>query len=612
MINKKTVSSPLSAYCGIINNKNKISACFLIKDNFEYLSFELKNENDRKKIPARLSKIAKNKNLKIVAASLAGFNDFETLGTSMWLKHDIVPIYYNKEFKKTKKDLKKVAIFVKNHFNEKDMPKIFLGKDGDIKAQFLTDLKSYKKNTNGKNWKILLETAKECKEQKLKIAFINSTATGGGVALMRHALIRLSSLLKVDVSWHVMTPNSEIFNITKKKFHNVLHGVASYDIMLDDNDKKIYNEWIKKNFQLLKNSLLKKDVIIVDDPQPSGLISLLKKHKPNIKIIYRSHIQIYSKSIDEKSPQSINTWNFIWRNVRLADLFVAHPVENFVPKCVNKEKLIYMPASTDPLDGLNKKLTKKQKKYYINIFNDILASSGNEPLDAKRPYIIQVARFDPSKGIPDVIESYRKLRKKLLKMEITPSQMPQLLIIGNGAVDDPEGVPILEETRRTIEMDSYKKFAHDIKVARLPHYDQLLNTLLDDSLIALQLSHKEGFEVKVTEALMKGKPVIAYKTGGIPLQISNGKTGYLIKKSKTTNVANKLLELFTNKDFYREMSNSAKQNINPDYLTVNQLCKWLFLSLYLMNVKKENYGNNNIEQLIKKYSQELNLKLKIQ
>jgi trehalose-6-phosphate synthase len=30
-------------------------------------------------------------------------------------------------------------------------------------------------------------------------------------------------------------------------------------------------------------------------------------------------------------------------------------------------------------------------------------------------YIIQVARFDPAKGIPDVIESYAEFRRRLAK-----------------------------------------------------------------------------------------------------------------------------------------------------------------------------------------------------
>lgn len=47
----------------------------------------------------------------------------------------------------------------------------------------------------------------------------------------------------------------------------------------------------------------------------------------------------------------------------------------------------------------------------------------------------------------------------------------------------------------------------------------------------MQLSTKEGFEVKVTEAVRKRIPVIASKAGGIPLQIREGINGWLHEPS---------------------------------------------------------------------------------
>jgi len=98
-----------------------------------------------------------------------------------------------------------------------------------------------------------------------------------------------------------------------------------------------------------------------------------------------------------------------------------------------------------------------------------------------------------------------------------------------------------------LNMDTYKPIARDIKVAKLPHYDQILNTLLRGSLMSLQLSLREGFEVKASEALAKGKPVIAYKTGGIPLQVKHGLTGYLVKRGDTAKVADYMYTLLNDK-----------------------------------------------------------------
>lgn len=590
-----------SAYLGLSKHGKKIYFAYKYKGIYEEGRLDLTSENYHQELLRRIEDLAKKKNIKIYAAGLVGFNDFEDIATKLWQKLDIVP----KEKKSQTKENKRKALLAcksaKSLFSEDLIPNNFLDKYGAVYEQFLSDLNSYKKIAKADDWSKIEKISNKCREKNLKVAFINSTAAGGGVALMRHALIRLYSLLKVDVKWLVLIGDSRIFNVTKKKIHNVLHGVAAPDIILSQEDKDLYNDWIDKNFIKLKKALSKLDVVVIDDPQPSGLIPLIKKAFPNIKIIYRSHIQIYSKLIDKGVEQNKNTWDFVWNNAKLADIFISHPIKRFTPKDVPEAKVLYMPATTDALDGLNKKIRARDRKYYYNIFNSILVKSGLEPLDLKRPYIIQVARFDPSKGIPDLVESYRKLRKNLFKKGVPDKEMPQLVIVGNGANDDPESLPIYEEIMHTIDMDTFKKFKNDIKVARLPHNDQLLNTLLSGGTIALQLSHREGFEIKVTEALMKGVPIVAYKTGGIPLQINEGETGYLVKRGKTKEVAQLVEKLLYDKKLYKTISKQAKEQINDDYLTINSAYRWLFLSLLLSYKSDLKLTSRDFKDLENKY-----------
>jgi glycosyltransferase involved in cell wall biosynthesis len=134
-----------------------------------------------------------------------------------------------------------------------------------------------------------------------------------------------------------------------------------------------------------------------------------------------------------------------------------------------------------------------------------------------------------------------------------------------------------------LQSQRYASLAADVKLGRLPHLDELLNTLLRKCTVALQLSVREGFEVKVTEALMKGKPVIAYRTGGIPLQIHDEENGFLIDPGDTTHIATHLFELLTNQTTYQRMSNAASDLSNTqDYLTVSNAICWLFLACWLL------------------------------
>jgi len=82
--------------------------------------------------------------------------------------------------------------------------------------------------------------------------------------------------------------------------------------------------------------------------------------------------------------------------------------------------------------------------------------------------------------------------------------------------------------------------------------------------IALQLSTREGFEVKVSEALHAGKPVIASRTGGIPLQIQHDKSGYLCEVGDNDQVATHLYDLHTDEKLYDAVSNFARKNASDE------------------------------------------------
>jgi len=195
--------------------------------------------------------------------------------------------------------------------------------------------------------------------------------------------------------------------------------------------------------------------------------------------------------------------------------------------------------------------------------------------------VVQVARFDPAKGIPNVIDSYCKFRNLLKEKspDLSEEEHPQLLLCGHGAVDDPDASIIYDQIMQQLASEPYNVYAKDIIVMRLPPSDQLLNALMANSRIALQLSTREGFEVKVSEALHAGRPVIACRTGGIPLQIEHGKSGYLTTPGDNEAVALHLYDLYTDEALYREMSQYAKTHVSDEVSTVGNAAAWLYLAV---------------------------------
>lgn len=124
------------------------------------------------------------------------------------------------------------------------------------------------------------------------------------------------------------------------------------------------------------------------------------------------------------------------------------------------------------------------------------------------------------------------------------------------------------------------------RVGHLAYSFIVLNALMSNSKIALQLSTREGFEVKVSEALHTGKPVIASRTGGIPLQIEHGKSGYLCNPSDNEAVAGHLYDLYTNDVLYQTMSDYAKTHVSDEVGTVGNSAAWLYLAvMYTRGIK---------------------------
>ena len=191
-------------------------------------------------------------------------------------------------------------------------------------------------------------------------------------------------------------------------------------------------------------------------------------------------------------------------------------------------------------------------------------------------YIVQIARFDPSKGIFDVVEAYHKFHQRLISAlpDIRP---PKLLICGHGSVDDPDGVIVYDNVVAYIEHNL--AYIRDmICVKRLRPSDRMLNAILSKARVVLQLSSHEGFEVKVSEAIHKGKPIIATRAGGIPLQVTHGKNGFLVDVGDTDAVAEYLFQLWTDDGLYGRLSEYGRANVSDEVSTCGNMLNWLYLA----------------------------------
>lgn len=189
-------------------------------------------------------------------------------------------------------------------------------------------------------------------------------------------------------------PKPGVFRLTKN-MHNILQGVSDAEQRLNSENFEALSSWIEDNakrYWLAKGGPLRPpqeggaDIVIVrsslshacnllmdtyqiDDPQMPGLIPLIKEITPNRPVLFRSHIQVRSDLIAKEDSPQAQVWEYLWSKIKQADLFISHPIPAFVPHNVPREKVAYLPATTDWLDGLNKNIDKWNKAHYRNAYN---------------------------------------------------------------------------------------------------------------------------------------------------------------------------------------------------------------------------------------------------
>jgi hypothetical protein len=252
----------------------------------------------------------------------------------------------------------------------------FVQTDAGFQAH-LTNLQNYKDTCGTPTWETMITYAEKLRRNKTRIAFFSSTLQGSGVALMRHALVRFARRVGVDVSWYVPKPLPTALRITKN-IHDVLQGVSPPSQRITSEEKKAIIHWITENayrYWLSESGPLcpveegGAHVIIIDDPQMAGLIPLIKRCSPDRPVLYRSHIDIRSYLIAKDGSAQADIWEFLWSNIKSADMYISDPIPAFIPHTVPRAKVAYIPATADWLDGLNKPLKDWDAGYYGNIYN---------------------------------------------------------------------------------------------------------------------------------------------------------------------------------------------------------------------------------------------------
>jgi trehalose synthase len=368
-----------------------------------------------------------------------------------------------------------------------------------------------------------------------RVLHVSATAFGGGVSEILYTLVPLMRDVGVDAHWQVILGREEFFNVTKL-MHNSLQGGPD---PISDEQWEVFEAYNAMNAQDLDGDW---DLVIVHDPQPAAL---------RANAADRARRWVWRCHIDLSTPNEATLARML-PLLRDYDATVWH-LEQYVPRAMNDGLVRVVAPAIDPLSPKNMALSPDDAAFVCEQFG----------IDPERPLVCQVSRFDPWKDPIGVIDAYRLVRERVPEA--------QLALVGSMATDDPEGWEFFHRTFRYADGDPDIKILNNLNNVGAIE----VNAFQSQADVVMQKSLREGFGLTVTEALWKGRATIGGNVGGIPLQIADGETGFLVATPEQA--ADRAVEVLRDPELAKRLGRAGKERARERFLTPRYLRDWLEL-----------------------------------
>ena len=357
----------------------------------------------------------------------------------------------------------------------------------------------------------------------LRLTMVSAASYGSGVSESARTLHTYFSDLGLKVSWQTIEAPKRFFELSKK-ISDSLSGVQELTAQ-ELTEFKLLAREIKFDTDC--------DILYLHD-HPALIAASYFTHIPKI---YRCHFDI--------SRASLDTWNLLKPYIQKCQAAIFTLPNFHRPLEKIKNKIYYVLPSIDPLSEKNLPAKEIEIK---NIFNRYKIS-----LD--KPVILQVSRFDRLKDPCGLIDAFDLVKKQVPNV--------QLVIAGALAPDDTNAFCVYQECLS--KADSRP----EIKVLSLNRQDSQISALQSGATIIVQKSLAESFGLAITEALWKSKPVVAGNVGGIPLQITDKKTGLLCTDIKSCSEA--ILRLLGDKSLCLRLGKNGHDLVKDKFLITREL-----------------------------------------
>jgi trehalose synthase len=431
---------------------------------------------------------------------------------------------------------------------------------------------------------------------------VNSTAAGGGVAEMLRSLMAYARGAGINARWVVVPGTPAFFQVTKR-LHNLMHGEPGDGRGLGEEARAVYRGVSQRNAEGLAARVRPDDVVVLHDPQTAGMVHALKGR--GALVIWRSHI-----GTEQPNALVDAAWHFLLPHAQAAHARVFSRYA-YVPPCLRSMPTGVISPSIDPLSPKNQAMASPVVRAVLHRAGLVDGRApGAEPVFRRGDRAIgrvtracQVLREGgpPAPGTPLVVQVSRWYRLKDpagvmrgFADHVLGTSDAHLLLAGpavEGVADDPEGVQTFAETAaawRRLPPTARRR----IHLACLPMDDleenaAVVNALQRHAAVVVQKSLREGFGLTVTEAMWKGRPVVASKLGGVRKQVEDGVSGLLVEDPSDLAAFGALLRrVLRDATLARRLGDAAHRRARQRFLHTHHLAMWVTFLAHLLGPRE--------------------------
>lgn len=412
-----------------------------------------------------------------------------------------------------------------------------------------------------------------------------------GIALLLDTLLPLAADLGVAVS-RLQIDSSPQHADLSRRLHHAWHGASAVRAAgvapPGRSDRAAYEDFLAAEGRELAELISPGDVVVLHDPGTVGLAPHAKAL--GALVVWRCHL-----GVDHVDDVTEAAWAFVQTDVEECDAIVVSR-EQYVPGWLEATVI------TPPVDPASPANTPADTRTVLDALrtagviaggattqDDAVASFtrggaevlfrrdsvtlvAGDPVPVGARTVLQIGRWDPLKDPLGVLQAWEEGLERL------PDDA-HLVLAGPVVTEGSAAAATLEAVRQV-----WQGFDEEAKarthVVALPVDDPTENRALVGMLqrhasVVVQKSLAEGWGLTVTEAMVKGRPVVASAVGGIADQITDGEDGLLLDDPHDLDGFVELVaRLLDDEDLARALGRAAELRARRLHLPDRSLLDW--------------------------------------